>query len=68
MFHTAKEASVLNKIMTWSFGRDSFLIRIVEWKALQERYTPFPISQAMPKDSHAFLGRTNPTGDFRLFS
>ena len=20
----------------------------------------------MPKDSHAFLGRTNPTGDFRL--
>jgi hypothetical protein len=23
-------------------------------------------SQTMPKDSHAFLGWTNPTGDFRL--
>ena len=38
MFHTAKEASFFNLIMT---GRDSFSIRIVEWKALQEGYTPF---------------------------
>ncbi|GJZ16784.1 hypothetical protein Tco_0552907 [Tanacetum coccineum] len=30
--------------MTWSFRRDSFSIRIVEWRALQERYTPFQIA------------------------
>lgn len=44
MFHTAKEASFFNLIMTWSFGRDSFSIRIVEWKALLERYTLFKIA------------------------
>src|ERR1051325_3186305 len=30
MFYTAKEASFFNLIMTWSCGRDSFSIRIVE--------------------------------------
>ncbi|GKE80393.1 hypothetical protein Tco_1550393, partial [Tanacetum coccineum] len=38
------KASVFNLIMTWSFRRDSFSIRIVEWRALQERYTPFQIA------------------------
>ena len=37
MFYTAKEASVFNLIMTWSFGRAFFSIRIVEWRALQEK-------------------------------
>lgn len=41
MFYTAKEASVFNLIMTWSFGRAINSIRIVEWKAVKELFTPF---------------------------
>jgi hypothetical protein len=45
MFYTSKEASFFKIIMTWLFGRESFSIRIVEWKALQgEGYTPFQIA------------------------
>lgn len=44
MFYTAKEASFFNLMLTWSFGRESFSIRIVEWKALQGVQIHFQIA------------------------
>jgi hypothetical protein len=55
MFYTAKEASVFNLIMTWSFGRAFFSIRIVEWRALQEKDTIAPRRQRFSRFSIALF-------------